>query len=336
MPDTLAIVTEAVALIVKATMYSAQWASAGRKRALAKLAAMTDQEKEREILLLCERIAQHEQLISILQRQIQDRGKKHRFQIRERLAILWCLEYFEVPRSKVQEYFGASRASLYRWLHRIQDDESSMRIPENKTPEELATKVWEIAGNNAGWGRVRIASQIKRLGAFLGASTVRNILSRSAPKKKGPEAQSMATKDSDGKTDEKAPRKIPAWYPNHVWGIDLTEVRAMGIFPIQILVIIDHFSRKAMAVTPLEGPNAAWVVQAVEDAIAKNGKPKHVITDQGTVFKSELFREFLKGYSVKQRFGAVGKHGSIAVVERLIETLKYEWLKRAACLRGRV
>ena len=146
----------------------------------------------------------------------------------------------------------------------------------------------------------------------------------------------MATKDSDGKTDEKAPRKTPAWYPNHVWGIDLTEVRAMGIFPIQILVIIDHFSRKAMAVTPLEGPNAAWVVQAVEDAIAKNGKPKHVITDQGTVFKSELFREFLKGYSVKQRFGAVGKHGSIAVVERLIETLKYEWLKRAACLRGRV
>ena len=114
MSDTLAFLAEAVSLMVKATIYSAQWAAAGRKRALAKLSAMTDREKEREIPLLRERIAQHEQLIAILQRQIQDRGKKHRFQIRERLAILWCLEYFEVPRCKVQAFFGASRASLYR------------------------------------------------------------------------------------------------------------------------------------------------------------------------------------------------------------------------------
>jgi len=91
MPDTLAILAEALSLMVKATIYSAQWAAAFRKRALAQLSAMTNREKEREILLLRERIAQHEQLIGILQRQIQDRGKKHRFQIRERLAILWCL-----------------------------------------------------------------------------------------------------------------------------------------------------------------------------------------------------------------------------------------------------
>ena len=79
MSDTLAFLAEAVSLMVKATIYSAQWAAAGRKRALTKISAMTDREREREILLLRERIAQHEQLIAILQRQIQDRGKKHRF-----------------------------------------------------------------------------------------------------------------------------------------------------------------------------------------------------------------------------------------------------------------
>jgi transposase InsO family protein len=39
-------------------------------------------------------------------------------------------------------------------------------------------------------------------------------------------------------------------------------------------------------------------------------------------------------WDVKQRFGAVGKHGSIAVTERVIRTLKYEWLKRVPVIKG--
>jgi len=32
--------------------------------------------------------------------------------------------------------------------------------------------------------------------------------------------------------------------------------------------------------------------------------------------------------------GAVGKHGAIAVTERVIKTLKYEWLQRVPLIRG--
>jgi transposase InsO family protein len=39
-------------------------------------------------------------------------------------------------------------------------------------------------------------------------------------------------------------------------------------------------------------------------------------------------------WDVKQRFGAVGKHGSIAVTERVILTLKSEWLNRVPVVRG--
>ena len=38
-------------------------------------------------------------------------------------------------------------------------------------------------------------------------------------------------------------------------------------------------------------------------------------------------------YEILHRFGAVGKHGSISVTERVIETLKYEWLKRVAIIK---
>lgn len=37
---------------------------------------------------------------------------------------------------------------------------------------------------------------------------------------------------------------------------------------------------------------------------------------------------------MKPRFGAVGKHGSISVTERVIKTLKYKWLKRVPIIRG--
>jgi transposase InsO family protein len=42
----------------------------------------------------------------------------------------------------------------------------------------------------------------------------------------------------------------------------------------------------------------------------------------------------LRHWNVKQRFGAVGKQGSIAVTERAILTLKQEWLRRVPVIRG--
>jgi hypothetical protein len=44
--------------------------------------------------------------------------------------------------------------------------------------------------------------------------------------------------------------------------------------------------------------------------------------------------ELLNRWCVKQRLGAIGKHGSIAVTERVIWTLKYEWLFRAPLIKG--
>ena len=45
-------------------------------------------------------------------------------------------------------------------------------------------------------------------------------------------------------------------------------------------------------------------------------------------------RTLLDSWNVKPRFGAIGKHGSISVTERVIKTLKYEWLKRVSFIKG--
>jgi hypothetical protein len=43
------------------------------------------------------------------------------------------------------------------------------------------------------------------------------------------------------------------------------------IWPTRVVVAVDHFSRAVMAVVPLEGPNAGWVVDAMEETFAQHG-----------------------------------------------------------------
>jgi transposase InsO family protein len=59
-------------------------------------------------------------------------------------------------------------------------------------------------------------------------------------------------------------------------------------------------------------------------AIAKAGKlPRHIICDRGKQFDCPAFRKWCKRKGIKKpRYGAIGEHGSIAVVERVILTIK--------------
>jgi transposase InsO family protein len=70
----------------------------------------------------------------------------------------------------------------------------------------------------------------------------------------------------------------------------------------------------------------------LEEAFHDFGPPKHIISDKGSVFTGGAFCMFLREWGIEQRFGAVGKHGSIAVTERVIKTFKYEWLKRVSVI----
>lgn len=75
-------------------------------------------------------------------------------------------------------------------------------------------------------------------------------------------------------------------------------------------------------------------VAALEEAFVRHGPPKHLISEQEGIFTGEALAELLMDWNIKQRFGAVGKHGSIAVTERAILTLKQEWLRRVPVMRN--
>ncbi len=327
MTNNIEIINSAVALIIKAAILASRFSGRARKRSLKRLSKMDIDSKDREIIFLRDKVNQQQMQITILQKGTRKRQKNPRYTIRERLFIICHMETFQIPKCRITEHLGIAISTLYRWLHKIQDQNNS-RTPVNKTPMEIASLVWEITKNNISWGKVRISNQLRLLKIFLSASTVRNILNRPQPPKQ------PVSQPKPKKTEDEQARSIPAWYPNHVWSIDITMVYCWGLWPIDICVVIDHYSRKVMAAVPLEGPNAGWINNVLESAIEEYGPPKHIISDQGGVFIGDVFADLMDTYEILHRFGAIGKHGSIAVTERVNKTLKYQWLKRAAFIKG--
>ncbi len=182
MNKNLDIINFVVSLIIKAALIAARFSGRARKRSLRRLATTDINEKDKEILFLREMVDQLKMQVSILQKGIKKKQKNPRYTLREKLFILWQMETFQIPRRRVTEYFGIARSTLYRWLHKIEDQQQSSS-PANKTPMEIASLVWEITKSNVSWGRIRIANQLALLNIFISASTVRNILNRPKPRK---------------------------------------------------------------------------------------------------------------------------------------------------------
>jgi transposase InsO family protein len=103
-----------------------------------------------------------------------------------------------------------------------------------------------------------------------------------------------------------------------------------------IAVVEDHFSRRVMGFRVFgKQPTADEVRAFLARTIRKAGaKPKYIICDKGVQFWCNAFKCWCKRRGIRPRFGAIGKHGSIAVIERFIRSLKEEGLSLVSTHRG--
>ncbi len=184
---------------------------------------------------------------------------------------------------------------------------------------------------------------LARAGLVLSASTVKRMLERIVPRPTPPGSPS----DPEPQAGEEAPeasrsagRVVFARYPEHLWHIDLAVVpTALGFwvpwlpfalaqrwpFGAWITVVLDHFTRRVVARGVFtKEPTAAEVLSVLDRAVAKSGRaPRYTVTDQGSQFQKE-YRAWCEQRGVRPRFGAVGKTGSIAIVERFFLSMKNE------------
>jgi transposase InsO family protein len=120
------------------------------------------------------------------------------------------------------------------------------------------------------------------------------------------------------------PRAVRACYPNHVWMLDLTEIPGfLRLFSFKVAVVLDVFSRAPVAAQVfLQEPTGRDVSRLLIRAVRRFGAPRHCVSDQGAQFKSERFQTTLARLNISHRYGAIGRTGSIAIIERFFRTAK--------------
>ena len=64
--------------------------------------------------------------------------------------------------------------------------------------------------------------------------------------------------------------------------------------------------------------------------------PHDLLSDQGTQFIAKGFRRWCRQRGIRHSFGALGKYGSLAVIERGIRTMKSECIRRLSVVPYRL
>ena len=111
--------------------------------------------------------------------------------------------------------------------------------------------------------------------------------------------------------------------PNQVWAMDITYIPMERGF-VYLAAVLDWFSRRVLAWRVSITLEAAFCVEAVEDALARHGKPEVFNTDQGSQFTGAAFTGVLIKNKIAISMDGKGAWRDNVFVERLWRSVKYE------------
>ena len=266
--------------------------------------------------------------------------KRPQYSSQERMAILELRAARAWNLAETARTFMVEPETIASWMKRVSDAQDGLLQlsgPVNKYPDYVRYIIQRLKTLCPTMGKVRIAQVLARAGLHLGASTVGRVI-REKPQPDEPESDSVETKKKD--------RVVTARYANHVWHIDMSVVPTTGfwvpwvpfslaqVWPFcwWVIVVIDQYSRAVIGFAVFKKqPSANQVVVFMTKAVHAVGMPPgHLISDQGSQFVSTEFRAWCsaKPRNIKQRFGAIGQYGSIAIIERLMRSIKNECTRR--------
>ena len=118
-------------------------------------------------------------------------------------------------------------------------------------------------------------------------------------------------------------RKLLVTQPNQVWAMDITYIPMARGF-VYLAAVMDWFSRKVLAWRLSISMDRAFCIEALEEALARYGKPFIFNTDQGSQFTSVAFTDVLLSAGIKISMDGRGAWRDNIFVERLWRSVKYE------------
>jgi len=111
--------------------------------------------------------------------------------------------------------------------------------------------------------------------------------------------------------------------PNQVWAMDITYIPMARGF-VYLAAVVDWYSRRVLSWRLSITMTTDFCLEAVEEALAKYGKPDIFNTDQGSQFTSGDFIGLLLANRIEISMDGRGSWRDNVFVERLWRSVKYE------------
>lgn len=273
----------------------------------------------------------------------------------ERMAILSLRAAAGWTAAETGRRFQICEATVASWMGRLDEEGPdalvAMRRSITEYTEMLTELIHELREKCPALGKRRTADVLARGGLHIDPSTVQRHRRKPRPTLPQPPETPRGQPETEPAQNvpapqAPAPKRVTANRPHHVWHTDLTILPTVSgwwvpwipqalaqcwPFCFWLAVVLDQYTRSVVAWKLYrKQPDAGQIVALFERAVCNVGQaPKHSITDAGVQFRGE-YLAWCTRRGVQPRRGAVGKHGSIAVIERFFRSMKEEMLRRLA------
>jgi putative transposase len=219
----------------------------------------------------------------------------------------------ELSISRQSQLLSVSRSSLY---YRPR--------PDSAEEIDLLKRLDEIFTENPMYGSRRMQVALERAGVRVGRRRIRRLM-----RKLGLWAVTPRPDTSRPHPEHKIYpyllRDLVIERPNQVWATDITYIPMRRGF-LYLVAILDWATRKVLAWRLSNTLTSDFCVAALNEALARYGKPEIFNTDQGSQFTSRDFTDVLKAHAIQISMDGRGRCHDNIFVERLWWTVKHEWV----------
>ena len=217
---------------------------------------------------------------------------------------------------KAKYNYQVTTRTLKRWMDRLDncdnwdlnDESRKPKTIHYKLSEEIENKIISLR-NKTGWGENKITNYVD-----VGHWTVNKILNKH--------------KLTNPTKRKKKRIKYVRWqrrHPNSLWQIDHSDQKVDGKW---VLSIVDDCSRYSIAMIAMKSVTTDAVMKVIDDCIKKYGKPKQILSDNGSAYglksKHSKFDRWCRRQKIEHIRTAVHSPTTSGKVERLFQTLKAE------------
>jgi putative transposase len=206
---------------------------------------------------------------------------------------------------------GLARSGVYRAPRAANDDDLGVM----RRLDELFT-AWPFLGSR------RMAAMLRAEGRTINRKRVQRLMRKMGIAALGPKPRT--TKPAPGhKIYPYLLRDLKIERANQVWATDITYI-PIGRGFLYLVAVIDWATRAVLSWRLSNTMDVSSCVSALEEALARFGKPEIFNTDQGSQFTSAAFTGVLAAAGIKISMDGRGRWMDNVFIERLWRSLKHE------------